>query len=71
MKNPSNLKGLLGLCFGDGIEPNNINDLACRFKSRRNRTRNRIEARKSPQTAGSFRHRYFIGEGKPQPAAPG
>src|ERR1700682_5171523 len=45
MKNPSNLKGLLGFCFGDGIEPNNINDLACRFKSPRNHTRNRISAR--------------------------
>jgi hypothetical protein len=70
MKNPSNLKGLLGFCFGDGIEPNNINDLACRFKSPAT-THAIVSAREISQTAGSFRHRYFIGEGKPRPAAPG
>jgi hypothetical protein len=33
IKNPSNLNGLLGFCFGAGIDTNNVNDLACRFKS--------------------------------------
>jgi hypothetical protein len=29
-----NLKGLLGVCFGDGINCKNTNYLTCRFKSR-------------------------------------
>jgi hypothetical protein len=33
IKNPSNLNGLLGFCFGAGIDTNSVNDLACRFKS--------------------------------------
>jgi hypothetical protein len=36
MKYPSNLTGLLGYCFGAEVEPNNINSLACGFKSPRN-----------------------------------
>jgi hypothetical protein len=26
-ENPSNLSGLLGFCFGAGIDPDNVNDL--------------------------------------------
>jgi hypothetical protein len=29
---------LLGFSFGGGIDPNNVNDLACRFKSPCNHT---------------------------------
>ena len=53
VKSPSNLNGLLGFVFGAGIDRNNINDLACRFKSPRNHIHNRI-GRKISQTVGSF-----------------
>jgi hypothetical protein len=45
MKNPSNLNRLLGFAFGEGIDPNNINDLVCRFKSPRNHMHNRSRAK--------------------------
>ncbi len=45
MKNPSDLNGLLGFSFGVGIDLNNINNLACRFKSPRHHTHNRVRAR--------------------------
>jgi hypothetical protein len=38
VKNPSNLKGLLGFSFGAGSDSNNINDLGRRFKSPCNQT---------------------------------
>jgi hypothetical protein len=44
-KNSSNLTGLLGFAFDAGIDANDINDLAWRFKSPRNQTYNRIRAR--------------------------
>jgi hypothetical protein len=53
MKNPSNLKGLLGFCFGDGINRSNVINLACRFKSPRNHTH--LQQGENLKTAGSFR----------------
>jgi len=46
----SNLKGLLGFHFGAGINRNNINNLACRFKS----PANTHAGREISQTVGSF-----------------
>jgi len=46
-----------GLFFCAWIDPNNISDLACRFKSPRNQIHNRVRAR---NFAGSLRHRCFI-----------
>jgi hypothetical protein len=60
MKNPGNLKGLLGFCFGAGINRNNIKDLVCRFKSYRNRIWNRSRARNLADGRKLSRHRYFI-----------
>jgi hypothetical protein len=45
LKNPSNLNGLLGSAFGGGIDPNNINDLAFRFKSPPNHMHNLIRTK--------------------------
>lgn len=53
MKNPSDLNGLLGFASGAGIDLNNINDLACRFKSPRNQT-HISSGRKLSKTPGSF-----------------
>jgi hypothetical protein len=53
-KNPSNLKRLLGFHFAAGIDRNNINNLACRFKSPRNHT-HIASGREISQTIGSFR----------------
>jgi hypothetical protein len=49
---------LLGFAFGAGIDPNNINNLACRFKSPCNHLCN-LTRRKIPQTVGSFAASIF------------
>jgi hypothetical protein len=58
-KNPSNLKGLLGFCFGARIDPN-INEIACRFKSPGNYIHNRIGAKNLVGSRKPSRHRYFV-----------
>jgi hypothetical protein len=57
VKNPSNLKGLLGFRFGAGVHRNNINSLACGFKSPRNHA---IVSRRniSQRVTKLSRHRY-------------
>jgi hypothetical protein len=54
--NPSNLKGLLGFISVAGIDPHNIGDLACRFKSSGSHIPNRIRAK---NLAGGGRRQAF------------
>jgi len=68
IRNPSDLNGLLGFAFGAGIDLNNINDLARRFKSPPQphpsySERNITDRRKALLAS---RHRYSIafGSGK-------
>jgi hypothetical protein len=55
IKNPNNLNRLLGFSFSAAIDPKYINDLACRFKSPRNHTRNRIRARNLAAKLSAYR----------------
>jgi hypothetical protein len=58
VKNHCNLHRLLGFVFGGGIDPNNVNDLACRFKSPRNHIHNLIRTKIS-RAVGSFAESIF------------
>jgi predicted nucleotide-binding protein len=55
IKNPSDLNGLLGFCFGAGFDPNNIKDLACSFKSPRNHIHSYQGAKSRRQGSWKFR----------------
>jgi hypothetical protein len=68
IKNPCNLNRLPGFSFGVGIDLNDVNDLARRFKSARNHAQ--VLARATNLTAGrvlgASRRRYFIGIRSPK-----